>query len=57
MSNEEDFTNIQEESPLMKTVSLDPPPEKPTSKWCKRISKMFTKKKKPAVSMVSNDDI
>ena len=57
MSNEEDFTNIQEDSPLMKTVSLDPPPEKPTSKWCKRISKIFTKKKKPAVSMVSNDDI
>ena len=24
MSNEEDFTNIQEDSPLMKTVSLDP---------------------------------
>ena len=53
----EDFTN--ETNTLLSSVNLEEDvPKSKTSKWCRKISNLFIKKKPlPAVPMVPDNDI
>lgn len=57
--SEEDFTNLRETNTLLTSVDLEEDvPKSKTSKWCKKISNLFIKKKSlPAVSMTPDNDI